>query len=754
MGVSTTWRELRFAVPGGAMVVVVLAAVALSLIAIGLREVQSVQPRSARLGLAALRVLSVLMAFLCTAQPQWVRQRVEHLPGRIAVLLDSSRSMLVRDGNDTRLGRGIDTLRRFYDGAHEKPALFAFGKEVTPIPRSALDSDPNGSRAVRDNTRIAVRDDTRIGEALRALQQGPEQDLGAIVLLSDGADRSASFTPHELSGFGIRVHTVTLGDHAQRKDLAIERVRVDGAAFLRQLVSIEVTVRSSPVEHDPVVVALRSGSDLIREAVVTFDERGVGTAKLSFIPTRLGRMVCTVSVPTEADDTVPENNERAFQLEVTRERLRVLLVSGHPSWDARFLRALLKSDPGVDLITFFILRTQNDNSMASSDELSLIPFPTEELFEQHLKSFDLVLFQDFDFAPYQMARYLPRIHDYVINGGSFAMLGGERSFGAGGYGATAIAAILPVTLPDRPPFSETGEFVPNVAMDAVHHPLVELAPRVSDNLNAWHKLAPLQGVNLVQGLQSDAHALLVHPQLTTPNGQPMPVLSVSSPGKGRALALTTDSSYRWGMATAGRTGDASAYERFWDRALRWLSRDPLLDPAHVSTDRPSYGPSALMRIEAGLRDALYRPIYPGPFRLLVQDDHGQTVHVQTFTTDAQGMANATLAAPARPAAYTISVQEEGSAQVLAEQGFVVEAGGDELADPRARPDVMSEIARETGGLSFTSPGELPAAERLPSSRTRAVGNDISAPFSSVWAFAGLIALFGTEWWLRRRSGLR
>jgi hypothetical protein len=229
---------------------------------------------------------------------------------------------------------------------------------------------------------------------------------------------------------------------------------------------------------------------------------------------------------------------------------------------------------------------------------------------------------------------------------------------------------------------------------------------------------------------------------------------VSSPGKGRALALTTGSSYRWGMATAGRTGDASAYERFWDRALRWLSRDPLLDPAHVSTDRPSYGPSAMMRIEAGLRDALYRPIHPGPFHMLVRDDHGQTLQAQTFTTDAQGVASVSMAAPARPAAYTIGVQEEGSSQLLAEQGFVVEAGGDELADPRARPDVMREIAQATGGLAFTSPADLPAAANLPSSRTRTVGNDIRAPFSSVWAFASLVGLLGAEWWLRRRSGLR
>jgi hypothetical protein len=353
-----------------------------------------------------------------------------------------------------------------------------------------------------------------------------------------------------------------------------------------------------------------------------------------------------------------------------------------------------------------------------------------------------------------MARYLPRIHDYVLNGGSFAMLGGDRSFGAGGYASTPIAEILPVTLPERAPYVDEAEFSPSVVLDAAHHPLVELAPRVTDNLETWQKLAPLAGANLVTGLRQGAHALLVHPSLTTPSGQPMPVLSVFTPGRGRALALTTDSAYRWGMATAGRTGDASVYERFWDRALRWLARDPLLDPAQVASDRPSYGPGANMRVKAWLRDELYRPRTPGPFRLRIQDDHGATVHESSLETDADGRAALSMAAPARPAAYTISVLSEGESAPLAEQGFIVEAGGDELADPRARPDVMKAIANATGGEFYDSPSQLPAAAEMPSTRTRVLGNQIYAPFDSTWMFLVLVGLFGCEWWLRRRAGLR
>jgi uncharacterized membrane protein len=734
--------HLRFALPAGPPLVAALGFLALILIGLGVYEVSSLSPARRR-ALQALRIASGLMAFLYAIQPQWVVEHSEQLPGRIAVLLDASRSMSIRDGESDRLSEAVRAIAPFYDEAREKPALYTFGQDLAPL-----------SRADLDPARIVPRDDTRIERALQAVGNAQAQDLGAVLLVSDGADRSPHFDPAELKRLGLRVHTLAVGADNTRRDLAIQSVRVDGAAFLRQAVEVEVVVRRTPAGSEPVTISLRNGSELIRETSVAFDDSGVGTAKLSLVPTRLGRAVYSLSLPLDADDAVPENNQRAFQLEVTRERLRALLVCGHPSWDARFLRALLKSDPAVDLITFFILRTQNDNSMAPADELSLIPFPTEELFEQHLRSFDLIIFQDFDFGPYQMARYLPRIHDYVLNGGSFAMLGGDRSFGAGGYAATPIADILPVTLPARPPYTDEAEFVPSVVSEAAHHPLVELAPRVSDNLELWQKLAPLAGANLVTGLRAGANALLVHPSLTTPSGQPMPVLSVFAPGRGRALALTTDSAYHWGMATAGRTGDASVYERFWDRALRWLARDPLLDPAQIATDRPSYGPGANMRIQAWLRDELYRPRTPGPFRLRIQDDRGMLVQEASLETDADGRGTLSLPAPLRSAAYTIGVLAEGATQPLAEQGFIVEAGGDELADPRARPDRMREIAAATGGEYFAPGAQLTPANALPSTRTRVLGNEVYAPFEGSWAFALLVALLGGEWWLRRRAGLR
>src|SRR6185312_6137588 len=152
-----------------------------------------------------------------------------------------------------------------------------------------------------------------------------------------------------------------------------------------------------------------------------------------------GQFVYTVSVPVLPGEAVTANNSRSFVLKVIRDRMRVLLVVGRPSWDERFLRGLLKQDPNVDLVSFFILRSSTSQTKANENELSLIPFPVREIF-------DVVIFQNFAHKDRayanQVDSFLPDIRDYVLEGGAFAMIGGENSFGDGHYNDTELADIL------------------------------------------------------------------------------------------------------------------------------------------------------------------------------------------------------------------------------------------------------------------------------------------------------------------------
>lgn len=721
----------HFAVPGGGFVALALALGAGAMVWLELRR------RGPR-ALAALRILTALAIVLVAAQPRWTLERSERSEGRLAVLYDGSRSMRIQDRTD-ELTRLLDGWRAESEGV----ALYRFGARTS-------------SARWGDSVPAPSDDESRLFEALEsAAREDRAGEIGAFVLVSDGATREPEATPDV---DGRKVHVVALGT-AEIRDDAVAELEADPVAFLRTPAEVRVVVRRLGASG-AVPVTLRAGDEVVAEELVDVPDGETREVTLSFTPRRLGRAIYTVSIPSASGDEVPENDERSFLVRVERARLRVLLVAGEPTWDVRFLRGFLKRDPSIDLISFFILRTTADLTMAAPEELALIPFPTDELFREHLGSFDVLVFQSFDYGPYQMASYLPRIRDYVRRGGSFAMVGGERSFGSGGYAGTPIAEILPVILPpaSTPParLVTPGRFSPRVEPELARHPLVALSPDPAANVEAWSRLAPLEGVNVVQGAREETAVLLSHPSARGPQG-PLPVLVVGDAGEGRVLALTSDTSWRWGITTGGLTGDASTFERFWDRTLRWLARDPTLEPATLTTDRERYGPSARVRITARLRDARYQPIASRRVRAQIVpgvEGAALAVHEAEVTTDVEGQLSVTLQGPDAPGPYRAQVIVAGDDAPLATELFVVEAGGDELADPRPNHTLLARLAETTGGASYDGASAAPRLAAFDTTRVRHLGIREVAPFATGWAFALLVALLGAEWWVRRRAGAR
>ena len=218
-----------------------------------------------------------------------------------------------------------------------------------------------------------------------------------------------------------RVFVLPVGAQAL-KDLAVEKIAVDDFAFVRNQVTVDVIVTARGFGSTEVPVVLRREGQVVAQKTIHIDgSRSRYEVKLTFVPDRTGKFAFTVTVPVYDGEAIAHNNSRSFVLKVIRDRVRVVLVVGRPSWDVRFLRQLLKRDPNVDLISFFILRTPGDDTRSSQDELSLIPFPTQEIFQEQLKTFDLVIFQDFGNRPwYHLSQYLDGIASYVRDGGRFS----------------------------------------------------------------------------------------------------------------------------------------------------------------------------------------------------------------------------------------------------------------------------------------------------------------------------------------------
>ncbi|MBN1337276.1 MAG: hypothetical protein JXB39_15060, partial [Deltaproteobacteria bacterium] len=443
------------------------------------------------------------LAAVCFALARPVLREGAHRwePGRFVVLVDDSRSMAIREGRGSRsepVEAILATVGR-PDAEHLR-----FGGDL------AL-----GSALTWDE------EDTDLGVALQAVRHRyAGERLAGLVLVTDGIDRgglragwqrTGVVEPLDLPG-PLTVYGV--GSSVDLVDLSIREVEVGGFAFVRTPFTLKARIHGPGFERRDIQVALKRDGALVERRNVVLD--GQGRAELTFQvqPGDVGRHTWEVETPVPPGDAVPGNNTEAVVIRVVRDRMRVLQVCGAPSMDEKFLRRFLKQDPAVDLVSFFILRTHADMGAGwEDDELSLIPFPYEDLFETRLDSFDLVIFQNFDHAPYFGWRgedLLGNLADWVRAGGALAMIGGDRSFDLGGYAATPIEDVLPIRLGMPEPSVDPTPVRPALTDAGMRHPVTALAVDPEDNRSAWDDLPALDGVHLVTGVAPDAAVLLAH----------------------------------------------------------------------------------------------------------------------------------------------------------------------------------------------------------------------------------------------------
>ena len=737
------------------------AALAIALSMLSLAE----ERRGRGLVLLGLRVFGVLACLITALQPAIELRQVTRLPNRVAVLVDASRSMEVRppDGGPSRAERAAAMLERaaprlaaWQQAGHEVD-LFSFGDNVSPATNASL-REPSGGDA------------TRIGEALgdvRARYAG--RDLGAVVVISDGIDTGRigegpldAATRTAIDALGAPIHTVGLGEKSLR-DLSVAAVLADQFAFVRTPASIEAVIRQTGLPDRQVEVTLeRDGRPVATRSVVLRGDRSEEKIAFDWLPDHPGNFVFRISTPVLGGEALKSNNEQSFALKVIRDRVRVLHLSGRPSWDERFLRSMLRRDPNVDLVSFFILRTETDEQPWNRNDLSLIPFPTYEIFEDQLRSFDIVIFQNFNYAPYGVEPFLPNVRDYVEGGGALAMVGGDLSFTSGGYGATALRDVLPVELPPSPPTMTgagdaeltTDTFRPRLTPEGRTHPVTSLLLDPRDNDLRWARLPPLEGINRVPRARNGATTLLTHPTLKGGDGKPAPVLVAADAGKGRALALLTDSGWNWGFMAAGEGDDGRAFQRFWENAIRWLVRDPALTLLRLELDRLEYRRNQPIAVRVRAMHPDYSPAPDVEVTLTVASTAApadrEPMRSLQARTDADGEAHVDIGT-LPPGAYRLTGRATVDGRAVTHQEMlVVRAGGPELDDVAARDKVLREIAQVSGGsYAFEELGNV----AIHSSREVRVGRQQSV---EIWSAPPLlllgIALLALEWALRRRLG--
>jgi hypothetical protein len=278
-----------------------------------------------------------------------------------------------------------------------------------------------------------------------------------------------------------------------------------------------------------------------------------------------GMNVLQFETPAAEGELTDRNNAAVVQINGVRDRLRVLLVSGEPHPGERTWRNLLKSDPSVDLVHFTILRPPEKQDGVPVEELSLIAFPTYELFVEKLEDFDLVIFDRYSRQGILPNEYLANVADYVARGGAVLISGGPEYAGAESVYRSPLAEVLP----GAPTARVVDEaFVPRLGDLGQRHPVTEglegYAPRppAEDGTPGWGRWFRMIEVTPAP----DAT-----PVMQGPDGRPL--LLLSRVGEGRAALLASDQAWLWDRGYEGGGPQLELLRRL----AHWLMKEPELE---------------------------------------------------------------------------------------------------------------------------------------------------------------------------------
>jgi uncharacterized membrane protein len=414
----------------------------------------------------------------------------------------------------------------------------------------------------------------------------------------------------------------------------------------------------------------------------------------------------------------------------------------------RFMRTALKSDPSIDLLSFVILRTPSDILNVRSFEQSLIPFPVKTLFLTELTNFDLLIFDNFNYALYLRPEHLESIRRFVEDGGSFAMVGGPNLFDEGRYGLSPIGDILPVRFVESEFYRRDPPFRVKLSPAGAKHPILRFGGEYREGDAGpdllWREMSPLDGVNLMEAKKS-ATVLL-----ETAQGIPWPILTVSEKGKGRVLALTTDYAWKWYMGMVASGQGNQLYLMFVHRMVRWLTKDPSLDLVQMILPETtaSTGQEADVRIR--FQDGVPSRISDAAVSFSVFNPQGVKIDSKLKPTPQPGEYIVSFL-PQTGGIFRIKVETPVG---RLEESMVV-AGPLEGLDAGPAHDRLKKISTSTGGKYMPQKDEL--TKQIEQYAQKAEKQFVEEKRVPLWAtafvMAVVLALLSSEWYLRRRWGL-
>jgi hypothetical protein len=668
----------------------------------------------------ALRAAALTALILALANPTLRQEERENLGNIAIVVMDESLS-------NTLAGRP-DQARAIREDLEAKLGRIP-GLEVRWVSSSQPDREGGGSG-------------TQLFEDLnKALANTPPDRLSGVIMVTDGQVHDVPKSAAAL-GFNAPVHTLLTG-RPDEFDRRIEVISAPKYAIVGQTRNVEVAVRESGRQaRAGETVTLR-----VRREGRADEVRRVEIGRRVPVPMQFphaGQNILEIELEQAPGELTPANNRVVIAAEGVRENLRVLLVSGEPHAGERTWRNLLKSDAAVDLVHFTILRPPEKQDGTPINQLSLIAFPTRELFSQKIREFDLIIFDRYQHRGILQLLYYDNIARYVeTHGGALLVAAGDDYAGQTSLVRTPLAPVLPATPTGR---VLEQPFKAKLTSEGVKHPVTRGLPGADEKDPTWGRwfrqvdVQPERGRTIMNGAEDK------------------PLLVLDRKGRGRVALLTSDHAWLWARGYEG----GGPHTDLLRRLSHWLMKEPDLEEERliatarglkVTIERRSMEttvpPVNVMAPGGGTSEVTLDEAGPGLWRSVIDVKEPGLYKLQTSSTtgDLTALAHAGVEDPREMSEVTASDQkmrplvEATGAGVFWTRGGGLFASSDTASVDVPRITMMSS-ARVLAGSGWMGLQDREAYV------TRGV--KLTPMFTGFMALSALLFLIALAWWREGR----
>ena len=482
---------------------------------------------------ALLRALSLGLLLLALANPTLRQEERESLANIALVVIDESTSQTIakRPEQAAAIRKDLDT-------------------KLAGIPNLEVrwinSSKPTGDGVSGTNL---------FNDLNSALANTPPDRLAGVIMITDGQVHDIPKSAAAL-GFDAPVHALLTGE-PNEFDRRIEVLKAPRYGIVGSSRDIEVKVvetgRSGRAgERVTLKIRRENQPDETRAAIIG---RPI-TFGMPF--PHAGPNIVEIELETAPGELTPANNRVVVAADGVRENLRVLLVSGEPHAGERVWRNLLKSDAAVDLVHFTILRPPEKQDGTPIHQLSLIAFPTRELFSEKIKDFDLIIFDRYQHRDILQLLYYENIARYVEQGGALLVAAGDDFAGPMSLSRTPLSVVLPASPSGR--VLETP-FKARLSVDGHKHPVTRGLPGAEAQDPTWGRwfrqvdVIPSRGRTVMSGAENK------------------PLLVLDRKGKGRVALMLSDHAWLWARGYDG----GGPHTDLLRRLAHWLMKEPDLE---------------------------------------------------------------------------------------------------------------------------------------------------------------------------------